>query len=93
MRRTPSPYPLPTGEGFVSAATKLAGLAGALLGWRPDEFWKATPAELAAVIAALAGDHASAADAADLARLKEMFPDEIPHEVVLHGDPEEEENG
>src|SRR5436189_250567 len=53
--RTPSPYLLPTGEGFVSAAAKLAGLAGALLGWRPDEFWNATPAELATVIAALAG--------------------------------------
>jgi hypothetical protein len=73
--RTPSPYPLPTGEGFVGAAARLAGLAGALLGWRPDEFWNATPAELAAVIAALVGDNASAADAADLARLKAMFPD------------------
>ena len=31
----------------------LAILAGALLGWRPDEFWRATPAELAAVIEAL----------------------------------------
>ncbi|TMJ18695.1 MAG: phage tail assembly chaperone [Alphaproteobacteria bacterium] len=73
--RTPSPYLLPTGEGFVSAAAKLAGLAGALLGWRPDEFWNATPAELATVIAALAGDEPKPLDANDLARLKEMFPD------------------
>jgi hypothetical protein len=29
-------------------------MAGALLGWRPDEFWAATPAELAAVLTALA---------------------------------------
>jgi hypothetical protein len=33
-------------------------MAGALLGWRPDEFWAATPAELAAVLTAMAGDHA-----------------------------------
>jgi hypothetical protein len=30
-------------------------MAGALLGWRPDEFWSATPDELAAVLEALAG--------------------------------------
>ena len=60
---------------FSAGAARLAGLAGALLGWRPDEFWNATPAELAAVIAVLAGDNAAAADSADLARLQEMFPD------------------
>ena len=59
---------------FAKAAAQLAGSAGALLGWRPDEFWKATPAEMAAVLSALAGDEAPAA-AADLARLKRMFPD------------------
>ena len=60
---------------FSEAAARLAGLAGALLGWRPDEFWNATPAELAAILAAMAGDAPAAASAADLARLKEMFPD------------------
>jgi hypothetical protein len=60
---------------FSAGAARLAGLAGALLGWRPEEFWNATPAELATVIAALIGDNASAADAGDLARLQEMFPD------------------
>ena len=30
-----------------SGAVELAGPASALLGWRPDEFWDATPAELA----------------------------------------------
>jgi uncharacterized phage protein (TIGR02216 family) len=60
---------------FSEAACRLAGLAGALLGWRPDEFWNATPAELAAVLAAMTGDVPAAADSADLARLKEMFPD------------------
>ena len=59
---------------FSEAAARLAGLAGALLGWRPDEFWNATPAELAAVIAALAGP-GPLVSPADLARLKEMYPD------------------
>jgi len=62
-------------ERFADSAAKFAGLAGALLGWRPDEFWRATPAELAAVLRALAGEEAQAACADDLARLMAMFPD------------------
>lgn len=60
---------------FSHSAARLAGLAGALLGWRPDEFWRATPAELAAVLLALIGAEAPAAGSHDLARLMEMFPD------------------
>jgi Phage tail assembly chaperone protein, TAC len=59
---------------FSDSAARLAGLAGALLGWRPDEFWGATPAELAAIFGAMSGVPAAAC-ADDLARLKEMFPD------------------
>ena len=54
---------------------RLAGLAGALLGWSADQFWGATPAELAGVVAALVGDGASPGDAALVARLREVFPD------------------
>ena len=32
-------------------ALRLSGLAARLLHWRPDEFWQATPAELAATLA------------------------------------------
>jgi uncharacterized phage protein (TIGR02216 family) len=60
---------------FAAAASRLAGLAGALLGWRPEEFWTATPAELAAVFAAMAGEEPAPLSAADLTRLKERFPD------------------
>ncbi len=60
---------------FSDAAARLAGIAGALLGWRPDEFWKATPAELAAVLGALAGEEQAPASADDLQRLMRMFPD------------------
>lgn len=41
---------------FSMGALRLAGLAPRLLGWPPDDFWKATPAELAAI---LCTDHAS----------------------------------
>ena len=62
-------------ERFSEAAGRLAGLAGALLGWRPDEFWRATPAELSAVIEAMAGPAEAPASRDDLARLMERFPD------------------
>lgn len=60
---------------FSEAAGRLAGLAGALLGWRPEEFWRATPAELTAVLAALTGGGDAPVTGDELARLKEMFPD------------------
>jgi len=62
-------------DRFAEGAARLAGQAGALLGWRPGEFWEATPEELAAVLGALAGPSGAAAGADDIARLKEIFPD------------------
>lgn len=64
-------------ERLVDSAARLAGFAGAALGWRPDEFWAATPAELGVVVTALAGDDARIvpADAGVIARLREAFPD------------------
>jgi len=64
-------------ERFAEASVRLAGLAGAVLGWSPDVFWGATPAELAAVVRVLAGESAAVAppDAATIARLQEVFPD------------------
>lgn len=34
-------------ETFAATARRWNPLAARLLGWRPDEFWRATPAELA----------------------------------------------
>ncbi|HYG48109.1 MAG TPA: phage tail assembly chaperone [Allosphingosinicella sp.] len=62
-------------ERFSEAAARLAGLAGALLGWRPDEFWRSTPAEMGAVLEALIGPEPEPASRADLDRLMERFPD------------------
>ena len=60
---------------FSAAALRLAGMAGALLGWRPDDFWKSTPSELAAVLGALGGESEAAAAPVDLEALMRMFPD------------------
>ncbi|MDH7639578.1 phage tail assembly chaperone [Sphingomonas oryzagri] len=62
----------------MERAVRLAGIAGALAGWRPDEFWRATPAELEAVLSALSGPQAQGdapPDAVTIAALKEQFPD------------------
>jgi uncharacterized phage protein (TIGR02216 family) len=60
---------------FAEAASRLAGAAALLLGWRPDEFWRATPAELAAVLAVAKGEAAAGLDRAELERLMEVHPD------------------
>lgn len=41
-------------DTFAASARTLAGQTALLLGWRPPEFWAATPAELAAIFAAKA---------------------------------------
>ncbi len=38
---------------FGPHAVRLFTVAARLLGWRPDEFWSATPAELAGALAPL----------------------------------------
>jgi uncharacterized phage protein (TIGR02216 family) len=60
---------------FSESAARLAGLAGVLLGWRPDEFWRATPAELGAVLGAAAVQDGDAASREDVERLMQRFPD------------------
>lgn len=40
---------------FAATATGLCTLAAQVLGWRPAEFWSATPAELAMALAPLDG--------------------------------------
>jgi uncharacterized phage protein (TIGR02216 family) len=69
---------------FTNAAARLAGLAGALLGWRPDEFWRATPAELGAVLAVLAGPREAGVTRGELAGLMARFPDQA-FEGFHHG--------
>lgn len=58
---------------FGAAAARLAGAAAALLGWRPHEFWAATPAELASALGFAAADEGVGRD--ELNALLERFPD------------------
>ena len=62
---------------FFKAAARLAGIAGWLLGWRPDEFWRSTPVELETVLRAARGEDQPevGVDAAELARLRGVMPD------------------
>lgn len=64
-------------ESFSDAAERAAGAACAWLGWRPGEFWEATPAELATALKGFRP--ATGADealmGAGLERLRERFPD------------------
>lgn len=60
---------------FAASAIRLGGMAAVILGWRPDDFWRATPAELESVLAVIAPPGEAAGDAALVARLKEIFPD------------------
>lgn len=64
-------------EDFVGSATRLAGQAMLLFGWRPAEFWAATPADLEMALRALAGADAPDAglDSAALTMMMEAFPD------------------
>lgn len=53
-------------DRFADAAGRLAGMASLIVGWRPEEFWRATPAELGAVAALLAGEAAQPLTRAEL---------------------------
>lgn len=61
---------------FTDGAARLAGFAGAFLGWAPEAFWRATPAELEAVIVVLKGGGGEPPpDGATIARMREADPD------------------
>lgn len=62
------------GKRFGEAAARLSSAASLMLGWRPDEFWNSTPAELA--LAMVLSDAAGAPDAKTIEALRERFPDE-----------------
>jgi uncharacterized phage protein (TIGR02216 family) len=58
---------------FGEVAATLAGIAGQLLGWRPDEFWSATPAELSVALRPLVT--CEAPDRKTFEELRRRFPD------------------
>jgi len=60
---------------FGEAAARLNSAASMLLGWRPDDFWNATPAELALALAP-PGDAREPPDMTTIDALRRQFPDE-----------------
>lgn len=60
---------------FAETARALAGLSAWMLGWRPDEFWRATPDELAASLSGPAPAASAPPDAQAIAALRALFPD------------------
>jgi uncharacterized phage protein (TIGR02216 family) len=60
---------------FGDAAARLSSGAAQLLGWRPDEFWRATPAELALALQ-VPGDPTEMPDPTIIAELRRRFPDQ-----------------
>lgn len=62
-------------ERFGPAALALLGVMARVPGWRPDDFWSATPADAAAVLAAWRDEEAVGPGRAALAAMMEQFPD------------------
>lgn len=60
---------------FADAARRAARVAAAMLGWRPAEFWAATPEELRTALG-LDENAGTPATGTMLARLMEAFPDD-----------------
>ena len=64
---------------FGEGAARLSSAAAMLLGWRPNEFWDATPAELSRALQ-MPGEQDVAPDKATIDALRLRFPDgEIKH--------------
>lgn len=59
---------------FGEAAAALSGVTARLLGWRPDEFWRATPAELVSALG-IGGEGQAPFDGERLGALIAQFPD------------------
>lgn len=61
-------------RSFGNAAVSLGHVAAALLGWRPNDFWEATPAELAACLN-LSGEDVGPVNSDTIEQLRQRFPD------------------
>ncbi|OHD01606.1 MAG: hypothetical protein A2885_03345 [Sphingopyxis sp. RIFCSPHIGHO2_01_FULL_65_24] len=64
-------------EAFGPGAVRLAGVMARVAGWLPGQFWAATPADAAAVLAAWADEDGAAMPMARdaLGAMMEIFPD------------------
>lgn len=63
------------GDTFGQAAMRASSAAVALLGWRPDEFWRSTPAELSSALEPT-GAEMQGPGTDIIAELRRRFPDD-----------------
>lgn len=61
---------------FGAGAARLAGAAQALLGWRPGDFWEATPADMMRALGGVVEAGGEPADRATLGALLAQYPDD-----------------
>jgi hypothetical protein len=61
---------------FGARAVALSGAAARILGWRPEDFWAATPAELASSLRD-GGETTSRVSSEELTNLLLLFPDKV----------------
>jgi hypothetical protein len=61
---------------FMVAARRAARVAAALLGWRPADFWDATPADLRTALGLDEPGDGAPATSELLRQLMEAFPDD-----------------
>lgn len=59
-------------DSFGPHAVSHFALAARLLGWRPNDFWAATPGELASALAPVASAPGSPLARADLEKMMEL---------------------
>ncbi len=62
-------------QSFALIAGRLSGLAARALGWTPDIFWNATPAELATVLSPDGGGESAPLTRNELEQLLEQDHD------------------
>lgn len=62
-------------ERFGEAAARLCAVAASLLGWRPNDFWNATPAELSTALMPPT-EPFELVEPEQIAALRQRFPDE-----------------
>lgn len=60
---------------FGETALRLSAICALQLGWRPDEFWNATPAELVCILQIADGDDAAPPNSNEIQKLMSLFPD------------------
>ena len=70
------PFDMAQDRLFGERAACLSGLAAQVLGWRPDEFWAATPAELAWAMRD-GDDRVEPVSADEMTELLVRFPDGV----------------